>query len=605
MGSGLRLGIKVWLLLLSLFSAAPMALFSGYTVFQFNLQQRHGIDDELAGRTRAAAAAVALRVETLTATLTTLAKSDAVATDDLKGLYDQARRVAAEIPGLVAIVLIDDHNDALFNTNLDWGHRQAAMIRTENSGEVLATGRPALSEMFIGPIRKLPVAAIDVPIFKAGRVAYVLRMTVESRAFGDLMRALGISESWTMALVDQGGTIVARNRDAEKYVGTRTSDSVREAIARNDGRPFLSVTHDGVEVRAAVAAITPWQWSVVLGAPQAMLTAGIRHSLIALGLGAAVSFCIGLALVVWLSRHLVHEVDAASRASQAMGGGTAPPVINSTVRELETIGAALGSAIEREERVSGELSALADSERRLAEANATLESQAHDLERSNAELEQFAYVTSHDLREPLRMISAYIDLLDRRYAANLDADAREFIHFARDGAQRMDEMVRHLLEFSRIGRASPPFQPVTLAEIVETAWTNLAVAAAESGARLEIAGPLPAIHGSPPELVRLLQNLMGNALKFRSPERPPLLRLAATPDDGHWLISLADNGIGIGGEYFERIFQIFQRLHRREEYEGTGIGLAVCRKIVELHGGRIWVESEPGRGSTFFFTLKR
>ena len=447
-------------------------------------------------------------------------------------------------------------------------------------------------------------AAIDVPVGVDGHVVYTLRMMVAARSFEKVLSDLQLPAAWTMVVTDRAGTIIARNHDGALYTGVLTAASVRDAIARGDGQPFLSVTHDGTQVQAIAVPIAPWHWSLVIGAPTEVLSAGLRHSLIALGLGAAVSCGIGLAFVVWLFRHLTGEVHATSRASLAIGGGMAS-VTSSTVREFDAIGNALGSAIEREGRITNELTALAESEHRLAEANASLETQARELARSNGELEQFAYVASHDLREPLRMISAYLDLIDRRYNASFDADGRDFIAFARDGAQRMDEMVKHLLEFSRIGRRGPPFETLPLDQVVTTALGNLTIAVAEAGAKIEVTRDLPTITGSRPELVRLIQNLIANALKFRSPDRPPHIQLAVSADDDHWTISLFDNGIGIAPDYFDRIFLIFQRLHTRDQYDGTGIGLAVCRKIVEHHGGRIWVESTPGEGSRFLFTLPK
>ncbi len=238
------------------------------------------------------------------------------------------------------------------------------------------------------------------------------------------------------------------------------------------------------------------------------------------------------------------------------------------------------------------------------EARERLKKLVADLDMSNRELEQFAYVASHDLREPLRMISSYISLLDRRYGASFDAEAAEFIAFARDGALRMDRMVLDLLDFSRVGRIGDPFAPVQLAEIVETAIGNLALMVKETSAIITVA-ELPVVTGSRSELVRLVQNLISNALKYRHPDRTPKVAISAEAGDGEWIVAVADNGIGIASEFFERIFAIFQRLHTHDKYEGTGIGLAICRKIVQHHNGRIWVSSLPDKGSTFFFTLPR
>ncbi len=241
---------------------------------------------------------------------------------------------------------------------------------------------------------------------------------------------------------------------------------------------------------------------------------------------------------------------------------------------------------------------------RAAATNALRERNAQ-LAQSNADLEQFAYVASHDLREPLRMVSAYVGLLERRYGPSLDAPALEYIAFAREGAQRLDRMVLDLLDFSRAGKRAEPFAPVDLGEVVRTACANLAAAVAEAGATLDIAADLPAVMGSRGDLVRLIQNLIGNALKYHAPDRPPRIGVTCSSAAGEWRIAVSDNGIGIEPQYFTKIFAIFQRLHTRDRYDGTGIGLAICRRIVHYHGGRIWVESTPGTGSTFHFTLPK
>ncbi|EME68449.1 sensory histidine protein kinase [Paramagnetospirillum caucaseum] len=236
-------------------------------------------------------------------------------------------------------------------------------------------------------------------------------------------------------------------------------------------------------------------------------------------------------------------------------------------------------------------------------AQKTVEKALADLARSNAELEQFAYVASHDLREPLRAITGHLQLLQRRLKDKLDDYAAESLLFAVDGARRMDTLIRDLLDYSRIGHADRQMEDLELGEVVADALANLSAAIADNGATIATLTAMPHAHGNRMELTRLFQNLIGNALKYRSPERPPVVELSATPSGQGWDIAIRDNGIGIDPEYFERIFMIFQRLHTRSEYEGTGIGLAVCRKIVDRHGGGIRVESEPGQGSTFTVSL--
>jgi PAS domain S-box-containing protein len=231
-----------------------------------------------------------------------------------------------------------------------------------------------------------------------------------------------------------------------------------------------------------------------------------------------------------------------------------------------------------------------------------LEEQAAELARSNHELEQFAYVASHDLQEPLRMVSNYTQLLGRRYKDKLDNDANEFIEFAVDGAKRMQDLIHGLLEYARVGTRGKQFTPTPIEQVVNLALMNLSGAIAEAKAEI-ILETLPTIACDASQLTQVFQNLISNAIKFRRPGERPVVRVSATRGDGEWTMQVTDNGIGIDAKYFERIFQMFQRLHGRDEYAGTGIGLALCKKIIERHGGTMGVSSAPGQGTTFSLTI--
>ena len=224
-----------------------------------------------------------------------------------------------------------------------------------------------------------------------------------------------------------------------------------------------------------------------------------------------------------------------------------------------------------------------------------------ELTRSNEELEKFAYVASHDLQEPLRMVSSFARLLENRYKGKLDQDADDFINFAVDGANRMQVLITDLLAYSRVGRWSNEFKEVSSEAVLERALSNLKTVVEQRGA-VVTRDPLPVMMGDDSQLAQLFQNLIGNAVKFCK-DRTPHIHVSSERRGNKWVFSVRDNGIGIAPEYFERIFLIFQRLHGKQEYPGTGIGLAICRKVAERHGGRIWVESEPGSGSTFYFTI--
>jgi light-regulated signal transduction histidine kinase (bacteriophytochrome) len=228
--------------------------------------------------------------------------------------------------------------------------------------------------------------------------------------------------------------------------------------------------------------------------------------------------------------------------------------------------------------------------------------QTEALARSNEALQQFAYVASHDLQEPLRMVSSYLQLLERRYKDKLDDDAREFIGFAVDGAKRMQALINDLLAYSRVGQPDAVHVEVALDKVASRVLEDLALTLQETGAKVTV-GPLPAVRGEPSQLGQVFQNLISNALKFHRPGQPPTVEVRAHRQEGGWAITVRDEGIGLDPQYKDRIFQIFQRLHTREEYPGTGIGLAICKRIVEQHGGTIGVESRLGSGTAFTFTL--
>jgi signal transduction histidine kinase len=235
------------------------------------------------------------------------------------------------------------------------------------------------------------------------------------------------------------------------------------------------------------------------------------------------------------------------------------------------------------------------------QAEETLARHVQELARSNEELERYAYVASHDLQEPLRMVASYVQLLEHSHKDKLDDDAKECIGYAVDGAKRMQFLINDLLAYSRVASHGRPLAPTNSQAVLDQVLTNLNLALEESDVVIT-QDPLPTVMADPVQLGQVFQNLIGNAIKFRRDRRPEI-HIGAKHNDGHWVFSVRDDGIGIDPKYADRIFVIFQRLHAKEEYPGTGIGLAICKRIVERHGGRIWVESEPGNGATFFFTI--
>ena len=242
-------------------------------------------------------------------------------------------------------------------------------------------------------------------------------------------------------------------------------------------------------------------------------------------------------------------------------------------------------------------------EKQMRTLNLDLAKRASELAASNAELERFAYIASHDLQEPLRMVSSFLQLLQKRYGGQLDNKADQYIHYAVDGAERMKALIMDLLEYSRVGTAKEGFGKVDVNTVLQEVGDVFREKIISAHASIDI-GPMPCVWGDKVQVSQLFQNLVSNALKYHS-DQPPVIVIRAKEEPNFWQFSLQDNGIGIESQFFDKIFIIFQRLHNKSEYSGTGIGLAICKKIVERHGGKIWVESAPQKGSTFYFTISK
>ncbi|MER6574475.1 CHASE3 domain-containing protein [Nonomuraea sp. NPDC001023] len=309
----------------------------------------------------------------------------------------------------------------------------------------------------------------------------------------------------------------------------------------------------------------------------------------------------GVAMAVLLRRAVGRPLDELREAARDIAAGdfdraipaSGPADIREVARDVESMRTKIVFALEefRKQHVV------------LREQAAGLDAQAEELRRSNAELEQFAYVASHDLQEPLRKIATFCQLLQKRYGDVLDERGVQYIHFAVDGATRMQVLINDLLTFSRVGRLYDDRKPVDLAESLDKALVDLSAVIEETGAEIERPDPLPNVIGDPTMLGMLWQNLVGNALKFRAPDRAPRIRITCEQRENEWLFSVTDNGIGVEAEFADKIFIIFQRLHSREAYSGTGIGLAMCKKIVENHGGTIWLDTGHTEGARISFTL--
>lgn len=368
---------------------------------------------------------------------------------------------------------------------------------------------------------------------------------------------------------------------------SEAGEAVAPAVIESSRAVFEEILNDLDDLKQDIAEQRTAARSD-LNAATRSLTVALTGAVVAL---LVIAVVIRIALRRWVLDPIEHLGEETEQVREGRLGRPIDALGPPEIHRLGTTVEAMRARIQRD------LAEVEEARLRLAEA-------AEDLTRSNRDLEQFAYVASHDLQEPLRKVTSFCQLLQQRYGGQLDERADQYIEFAVDGAKRMQVLINDLLAFSRVGRLSGEFEEVDLARPVKRALDNLSERVEETGATVEV-GELPTIRGEPNLLAAVFQNLIGNAIKFRRPDEPPLVRVMATEGPDSWEISVADNGIGIAPEYAERVFVIFQRLHTKDAYTGTGIGLALCRRIIEHHDGQIWVDTTVASGTTIRFTLPK
>ena len=528
--------------------------------------------------------------------------------------------------------------EALFRTLLPVHAIYANIGAIDPDGYVFASALPITNRVYLGDRSYFKIARdtqkFAIGEFQLGRItgkptlnmAHPLRGQSSGQFHGVVFLALDLNwlnQLAAKAELPDGSTLTVIDRDANILVRYSIPESDRnwvgESLKSNPGVVnFLKSGGETVMVAAGLDGVkrlytsTPLNRTqgiadahVFVGIPVKVAYAFANHTLaqnlIILGIVSVLALAAAwIAGDVFVLRHVRGLVAAAKKMrlgtlSARSGVEHGPGEIGELARSFDEMAAALEQQVSELQRAEGELKELnEDLEKRVV--NRTLE-----LKRSNEDLEQFAYVASHDLQEPLRMIRNYLQLLQQRYKTELDSNAHDFINFALDGSKRMNQLIHDLLAYSRVGTHGKELVLTECDQALEDALANLTVAIEESKAEVT-RDSLPPVIGDEVQLTQLFQNLIGNAVKFRG-EATPKVHIGVQRKGGEWEFTVRDNGIGIAEQDFQRIFVVFQRLHNREKYPGTGIGLSVCKKIVERHGGRIWVESKPGKGTTFHFTI--
>jgi signal transduction histidine kinase len=417
-----------------------------------------------------------------------------------------------------------------------------------------------------------------------------------------ISRLTGMSKTEDTYLVNTSNYFVTEPRFGENYALKKLvrTEGVQAGLSGKNGTGYYD-NYRGIKVIGAYQWLPKYNLAIIteedVSKAFAIVTT-LGWTTTGIGIGAALL----VVLAGWLvARTITRPVKQLVDATEKIGKGNLEQEISTTgqdeigdlSRSFDRMTRNLRETLVSRDELSKEVA-----ERKQAEKE--LKRTMVELERSNTELERFAYIASHDLQEPLRMVSSYTQLLERRYKDKLDNDANDFINYAVNGAKRMQQLINDLLMYSRVGTRGKSFEITDCNEVLKTALENLEIAIRENNATVTY-DPLPVIEADAGQLVQLFQNLIENAIKFHRDE-PPHIHISAEKQDREWVISVRDNGIGIEEQYFERVFSVFQRLHR-DDYLGTGIGLSIVQKIVQRHGGRIWIESEVGKGTAFRFTL--
>ncbi len=478
------------------------------------------------------------------------------------------------------------------------------------------TGKFAVGEYQVGRITGKSTLNMALPIRGRDRERFygVVFVALDLGWLNQLAARAELPDGSTLTVIDRNGTILTRYSVPESggsWVGESLANNPRVMAFLKSGIESVGIS-SGLDGVKRLYTTTPLSRSagiadahVIVGLPVQVAYAAANHTLALnlIFLGAVALLALAAAWIagdIFVLRQVRGLVGAAQKMrhgilSARSGVEHDPGEIGELALTFDEMAATLERRVAELQRAEAELKALnEDLEKRVLD-------RTMELKRSNEDLEQFAYVASHDLQEPLRMITNYLQLLRQRYKDKLDASADDFIGFALDGSKRMHQLIHDLLTYSRVGTHGKEFVRTDCAQALANALANLRVAIEESRAEITH-DPLPTVRGDEVQLTQLFQNLIGNAVKFRG-EAAPRIHIGVQRTGTEWEVSVRDNGIGIAPEDFQRIFIVFQRLHSREKYPGTGIGLSVCKKIVERHGGRIWVESKPGHGTTFYFTL--
>ncbi len=581
----------LWLVCAALLPVAILAL-AGLQIL--GRQQQDLARLAMQEKARALASAVDLELQGSVAALEVLALLPSLDAGDFRTFHARAKTAADFRDSWDSILLTDVSGKWLLSTRVAYGARlpgQGVVVERESFDAAVTTRQPVIGNIARGPGGRylFPVRA---PVVRGGEVRYVLTALVDPGAMQLILARQKVPARSLSVVFDANLNIVARSRNSQAYVGRPLAESQRRLMGNATEGWGVARMHEGEEAYSAFSRAHAGAWGVVLGVDKSDLDAPLRRSTAISASGIALSIALGVLAALWLAQRISRPIAELREAAHAAGRGELREAPPAGIPEVDEVA-----------------QALADAMRRLQELNATLEARvgertgelAHanlELAASNEQLESFSYSVSHDLRAPLRAVDGYAALL-LRDADALPELARQRLQTVRDSAQHMGRLIDALLAFSRLSR-----RPVARARVDVAALAHECVAEQRGASPAEVViGALPAAAADPQLLRQVLANLVGNAFKYSARAPAPRVEIGALEQDGETVYYVRDNGVGFDMQHAGKLFGVFQRLHGTEEFEGTGVGLAIAQRIVVRHGGRIWAHAAPGAGATFFFTL--
>lgn len=558
----------------------PMAVLASMIVVDNYQRARQQLFSGARDTLRAMALALDAELAQPKMALATLAQSPLMRHGELAELRLHMQAVEPQLE-VVGLFLLGHDGQLMLHTGAD---TDAPLPTAPADFKASAIARvPLVTGLLTDPVTRRRGVAVLVPLPPAARGAAV-GAWVPTERLAELLVRQNLPPTWIVGVIDPNGTLAARSQDMSIYLGRKASTPLLAQMTQTDEAVFESVALSGEEVVTVFSKSPEHGWAVAAGLPRDVFVADLLSRAIRVGVIGLALLVATLGLAHWLGGRIVRSIQALRAPTAALGRGEPVVLPQPQFREAQDLGHSLLEASERQHRATADLK------------------RSHDaLVRSNLDLQQYAFIASHDMRGPLNTVSSYLDLVQRRHGDQLPPDAVPLIARAAAAVAHLDNLTHALLSYARLDRQAQPFAEVPLEAVLQSTLEALDGPLQQANAQVTH-DVLPTVWGDRSLLAQLMQNLIGNAVKYRS-AAPLRIHVSAVRQPPGWCISIQDNGIGIEPRHQERIFEIFKRLHTQQEIPGTGIGLAICRRVVLAHGGTIWVESRPGQGSTFLFKI--